>query len=311
MDSSSAPLHPLLGTVAACPGDTSVDTSLNKIQDESDLSEPRQVRAVWGEVGRDTQGPAGAPVPDDLPSEPDFEDLPDVADRAYGYADDPSAPEDAAGEWVLTDYGVCSTTAAAGAGADGASTLSAGPSPRWGGHLGPLNPEELQDPEAYAAASAAERIGRKSTHAMLQLMDEAEAKYEEQHPPEEAPPGTLLHPKHAYTPLNPPSPELRSKVQERLRQALEGRGRAADPSAAAAQCEEAMHRGAAGSTAVYQSVASNAVRVAPQVGSVEELLRVAMGQPAGGDARIGSPAVADHLSDLSGLQGVALKWDYT
>jgi hypothetical protein len=45
------PGHQLLATAAALPGgDTSLDTSINNIQDEAGLSEPRRVAAVWGQA---------------------------------------------------------------------------------------------------------------------------------------------------------------------------------------------------------------------------------------------------------------------
>ena len=91
--------EPLRDALVCKQGDTSIDTTYNEIQDESDLTEPREVKAIWGEIGLDTQGPAGAPVPDldDVPT-PEFEDMPDVADTEFRYTADPDAPEDAAGK---------------------------------------------------------------------------------------------------------------------------------------------------------------------------------------------------------------------
>jgi len=98
------PDRPFLDTSAAFAGDTSIDTSINRIQDESDLTEPHDVLAIWGSIGRDTQGPAGAPIPLDLDSdrkEQSFEDMPDVADTSFGYEDDTEAPEDARGKFFF------------------------------------------------------------------------------------------------------------------------------------------------------------------------------------------------------------------
>lgn len=88
--------HPLRGTVHFNPGDTSVDTSCTNVQDEADLSEPREVRTIFGEIGRGTQDPAGAPVPGE---EPEFMEFEDIDDRVeYRYSDEPEAPEDAMGK---------------------------------------------------------------------------------------------------------------------------------------------------------------------------------------------------------------------
>ncbi len=91
-------LHLLRGTAIFTPGDTSVDTSYNKIQDEADLSEPREVKAVFGEIGIENQGAVGVPVPaegDELENV-EFEDT--VHDVEYRYTDEPDAPEDAVGK---------------------------------------------------------------------------------------------------------------------------------------------------------------------------------------------------------------------
>lgn len=88
--------EPLRDELIYRAGDTSIDTTHNEIQDEADLSEPREVKAIWGEIGLDTQGPAGAPIPDlDDQIKPEFEDM---TDAEYRYTADPDAPEDAAGE---------------------------------------------------------------------------------------------------------------------------------------------------------------------------------------------------------------------
>ncbi|KAG7667077.1 hypothetical protein KSW81_000820 [Nannochloris sp. 'desiccata'] len=103
--------------------DTSVDTSCTNVQDEADLSEPREVRTIFGEIGRGTQGPAGAPVPGE---EPEFMEFEDIDDRVeYRYSDEPEAPEDAMG-----------------------------PVPRIG-HIGSFSLDELtKDNEAVVAATA-------------------------------------------------------------------------------------------------------------------------------------------------------------
>ncbi len=100
MRASREPQHPLQGVADALPGDTSVDTSRNIVQDEADLSEPREVAAVFGAIGQDNQGAVGVPVSSTAaePAPRDFEEMPDVADVEFGYAADPDAPEDAAGE---------------------------------------------------------------------------------------------------------------------------------------------------------------------------------------------------------------------
>jgi hypothetical protein len=90
--------HPLHGTVLFNPGDTSVDTSCTNVQDEADLSEPREVRTIFGEIGRDTQGPSGVPIPEES-EEPEFLEFEDIDDKVkYRYSDEPEAPEDAIGK---------------------------------------------------------------------------------------------------------------------------------------------------------------------------------------------------------------------
>jgi hypothetical protein len=91
--------HPLRGTVIFNPGDTSADTSYTNIQDEADLSEPREVKIIFGAIGRETQGPAGVPIPEenDESEYMEFEDI--VNDVEYRYSDDPEAPGDAIGEF--------------------------------------------------------------------------------------------------------------------------------------------------------------------------------------------------------------------
>ena len=72
-------------------------TSYTRIDDEADLSEPHEVKAIFGEIGQDTQGPAGAPVPEEGEN-PEFMELEDEHDVEYRYSDDPEAPEDAIGK---------------------------------------------------------------------------------------------------------------------------------------------------------------------------------------------------------------------
>jgi hypothetical protein len=100
MHSTREPQHPLSGVVNALPGDTSVDTSHTNVQDEADLTEPREVAAVFGDIGQDNQGAVGVPVVASAaePMPRDFEEMPDVADTEYGYAADPEAPQDAVGK---------------------------------------------------------------------------------------------------------------------------------------------------------------------------------------------------------------------
>jgi hypothetical protein len=94
--------HPLLlGTGAALPGDTSVDTSAKCVRNGGDLSGPHQAEEVRGAIGAGAaQGPAGVAVPDleELPAAPAFEDAPGVGDAEYEFQGDPDAPQDAHGE---------------------------------------------------------------------------------------------------------------------------------------------------------------------------------------------------------------------
>ena len=135
--------HPLQGRVIFKPGDNSVDTSYTNIQDEADLSEPREVRAIFGEIGHDTQGPAGAPVPDEG-DQPEFMEFDEVDDKVEcRYSDDPEAPEDAIG-----------------------------PVPRMG-HIGSFSLEELtkNDEAATAATVAAQFHGCKSQTEMFDALE--------------------------------------------------------------------------------------------------------------------------------------------
>lgn len=95
--------HPLHGTVIFNPGDTSVDTSYTKIDDEADLSEPREVKTIFGVIGQDTQGPAGAPVPEEG-EQPEYMELEDEHEVEYRYSDEPEAPEDAIGKYSAGNF---------------------------------------------------------------------------------------------------------------------------------------------------------------------------------------------------------------
>jgi len=154
---------------------------------------------------------------------------------------------------------------------------------------------------------------------MLDVMAEAEAQYEAAAAGEEgtAAPPTRLAPSPRRGPTrNAAVPSIpaatRAKVVDRLRAALRANQRfaqdggvgGASAAGAAAACEAAIY-GTCRSKTVYQSVASNAVRVAASVGDLAELLRVASGAPkdtAGGGT--GSAAVA---ASAAGLQGYVLK----
>lgn len=138
------PLHPLGGQVVCRPGDTSVDTSFTGVQDEADLSEPHQVKAIFGDIGTETQGPAGAQVPEHRPPHLSFERTPDVADTPFDYPEDTEAPEEAVG-----------------------------PHPRLGHTVGSFTVEEMRgDDEVEAAAVAGAIAHRSSTHAMLDAMEQ-------------------------------------------------------------------------------------------------------------------------------------------
>ena len=85
------------------PGDTSVDTSEQHIQDSATLTENVETEQVFGKLGYDVQAAVGVPVdreyyenePKRSPSR--FESMKDVADERYRYPTDPDAPPDAAG----------------------------------------------------------------------------------------------------------------------------------------------------------------------------------------------------------------------
>ncbi len=70
-------------------------------------------------------------------------------------------------------------------------------------------------------------------------------------------------------------------MQVKLAEALGSNpGFAGDAAAAAAACEAAIFSGAHSAT-VYSSIAANAVRVATQAADLNEVLRVARGEPRG------------------------------
>lgn len=77
---------------------------------------------------------------------------------------------------------------------------------------------------------------------------------------------------------------LRSKVKDKLAEALSMNPNfAGDVSVGAAKLEMAIFQNGHSTATVYQSVASNAIRVtAGSTGNLEEILRVATGQPRGG-----------------------------
>ena len=62
------------------------------------MSEPREVKTIFGVISQDTQGPAGAPVPEE-DEQPKYMELEDEHEVEYRYSDEPEAPEDAIGEY--------------------------------------------------------------------------------------------------------------------------------------------------------------------------------------------------------------------
>ena len=137
-------LHPFGGQVVRLPGDTSVDTSFTGVQDEADLSEPHQVKAIFGDIGTDTQGPAGAQIPEHRPPHVSFEKTRGVADTAYHFPEDTEAPEEAVG-----------------------------PHSRLGHTVGPFTIEEMGgDDEVEAAVKTAALTHRSNTGAMLDAMEQ-------------------------------------------------------------------------------------------------------------------------------------------
>lgn len=87
-----------------------------------------------------------------------------------------------------------------------------------------------------------------------------------------------------------------------------------EATAAAADCEKAVFDSSR-SLSVYQSVAANAVRVAREAGGLEEVLRVARGQPlqhAAEQAMAMPPGSINYTSREHGtIPQVILKMDYT
>lgn len=140
---------------------------------------------------------------------------------------------------------------------------------------------------------------------MLDILDAAEASYFEAASPKLFEPKNKKHDER-------PSAELRAKVIAGIAQVLEKHKhrirelRSSEGSSLAflaAQCEQKIYDSTK-SLVVYQSAASNAIRVAAQVESGAELVRVALGGP-----KVPEEQGDLVLHDLSGLQSIAVKVD--
>jgi len=173
------------------------------------------------------------------------------------------------------------------------------------GHVGSFTLKDLQDPAAAAAASAAARAHGCPSAMMLDLMEQAEAAYEERIR------GDVRH--NELVPRTPddmkrrsaPSNEHRAHVVARL--ATELSKNLTLKATGVAEAAELTERGIferTRSVTRYQSAAGNAIATAGHVGSVEQLLRIALGEEL--------PSAPDlKMAGVSGLQGVAIKATYT
>ncbi|KAL4531456.1 hypothetical protein Ndes2526B_g04430 [Nannochloris sp. 'desiccata'] len=275
--------HPLRGTVHFNPGDTSVDTSCTNVQDEADLSEPREVRTIFGEIGRGTQDPAGAPVPGE---EPEFMEFEDIDDRVeYRYSDEPEAPEDAMG-----------------------------PVPRIG-HIGSFSLDELtKDNEAVVAATVAAQFHGCESSEMFDALEKAEAEAEANHP-------SSLSPEQGNSPQHAKknassllvNETLRRKVVKRIASAFTANSKfLGDATAAATDCEKAVYESSRSLT-VYQSIAANAARVAREAAGLAEVLRVARGCPREqhGGMPVGQDTGSIAQASMGRLPEAIVKMDYT
>lgn len=251
--------------------DDSVDTSYTKIQDEEDLTEPHFVKNVFGDIGTDTQGPAGARVPDE-----------GYNGAAKGLVQ-PMFLENDQGVRQKVQGGNHSMT----------------------GQLESFTVTELcgsDEISAAASASAAIHARHSDTESMLMAMEQAEAAYGEAHKDVNSQLGQR-RPQVA----NQPSQRMRNHVVEKLEEAMRGNpqlgpGDDAQIPLTAQQIEQSLYE-LSESRELYQGIASNAVRIASKASSVDEILRVARKGSSGLDSN-----QDEVMLDLSGMPEIAVKY---
>jgi hypothetical protein len=273
------------GPVLHCAQDDSVDTSYTKVQDEGDLTEPHFVKNVYGDIGTDTQGPAGARVPEEGYTyngategftEP-MADVEDVDDAEPKFVNEEGAPEEDVEERHSMEV-----------------------------HLGSFTVEELcgsDEISAAASASAAIHARHSNTETMLHDMEQAEAAYGEAHLNT-----NLQLEKRRSQVADHASKDMRDHVVEKLEEALRGNPcftNEADAyiSSAAVLIEQSLYD-VSGDRVVYLGITSNAVRLAGEATSIDEILRVARK----GSGQGGGPQVDNVMHDLSGMQEIAVKF---
>eukprot|EP00887_Chlorella_sp_A99_P003870 scaffold11.g3870.t1 len=234
-----------------------------------------EAERVFGFPSVQTQGPAGARAPShDLLKQPDFDVEADEG-RMYDGPDE-DAPPDAVGPRPPVDMD--------------------------------LTEVDLADPAALQATETAAQLGAAAgSGAFFDAMAAAEAAYEASHPPAGGGGGA--------TPSSPRSPRAqagahtRRRVAEQLAAALAANarlpttGRPGEAAAAAAACEEELHRRSR-SKATYLSLAANAVRLAATTDDVADLPRVAAGEP---KAVAEGHTAGEATPYVTGLQGYVVK----
>lgn len=136
----------------------------------------------------------------------------------------------------------------------------------------------FMNPATAAAAKKAAQLANASIPDLLDQMETAEADYEASHP--SALPVSKAPPVHVDN--KEVNTSLRARVVEHLQASFtvnpEVAAQGLDPKSMACTCEQGL-RDHAHSKSVYQSTASNAVRLAKSIANVNELIRVASGQP--------------------------------
>lgn len=270
------------GPVLHCAQDDSVDTSYTKVQDEGDLAEPHFVKNVYGDIGTDTQGPAGARVPEEgyngatEGSNEPMADVKGVYDAEPKFINEEGAPEEDVEERHSMEV-----------------------------HLGSFTVEELcgsDEISAAALASAAIHARHSNTETMLHDMEEAEAAYGAAHL------NTNLQLEKGRSQVaDQPSKVMRDRIEEKLKDALRGNPCFANEpdahiSSAAVVIEQSLHE-VSRSLVVYLGIASNAVRLAGKATSIDEILQVARRGGGGGP----QANHEDIMHDLSGMQEIAVK----
>ncbi|GAB4814545.1 hypothetical protein N2152v2_001591 [Parachlorella kessleri] len=290
-------LHPFVSTAQRRGGDTSVDNTADNLY--HGVSQDTHTERLFGFPGRDTQGPSGSRVSDEAPAPGTFEQEDDVT---YDYMDEMGeAPPDSVGPVDPLEIHMQDYTADEGMQEASVALTKAR-------QAGKGSMEILDDMEAAEEAFEAQQQAQHAEQAQHEAVN-AEARFLtkllEHQQGALGQPGSPRSPRGtagSFSPFAPSSPRLprtpgmgtsigtvstdmRRKVVDRLCTSLlanpafgavkeEGKG----VEEAARQCEEALFSSSA-SKMVYQSKASNAVRVAKTAADVSDPPRIASGEP--------------------------------